>query len=107
MIETNEADDITFIEEQPEPDTVTGDIYELMRIRRVKGCIERLAYLFERYGLDHCQGDCERPVSIAPMFPEAITCCNLQPVYLYHRQILGLEAALLRKIQSHKPRLKR
>ena len=78
------------------------DIAELMRLRRLRTNLERAAYLFERFG-GECRGDCFSPVEVAvALAPEALTCCNLQPIWELYEQTRQLERALTAKIQNCK-----
>jgi hypothetical protein len=81
---------------------MNDDVVELMRLRQIRHNLDLPAYMFERWGGD-CKGDCDRPIAVmTASLPEALTCCNLHPVYEHWRQISRLERALSAKIQSNK-----
>jgi hypothetical protein len=77
------------------------DIAELLRLRRLRTNLELPAYLFERLG-GSCRGDCESPLALIATVPEAITCCNLHPVWEYWSYTRRLERGLSKKIQQVK-----
>ena len=79
------------------------DLLELTKVRKQRDHLQRIAYLFERFG-GNCIGECNFPVHIlcCEATGDEIVCCDLIPIAIRYRELRQLEKVLDYKVSAQR-----